>query len=158
MFSRSILFGALATVALVAACESSHDDAPKCDEVRTHCATVCDTWCDSWGCYPDCYDRCWDECVVYTGSPPGPVPVLPPDDAGKPPVEAGTDASHEAGAGSTCDPCSSNDDCVAGALCVVRGGEAGAGGFCATACAQNADCGQGNTCATIGGSKHCLCQ
>jgi hypothetical protein len=155
---------ALAAVgfAIVAApsCDAdSHDDVD-CDMVVRRCRTYCDYGysCDYyWGC---CYDSCWYDCVGTTKREPAPPSNSNPAPAPTPTNPPATDASAPPPSGDfavLCAPCTSNDDCKGGGLCITRGGpDAGASGFCGASCATGADCPAEFTCAEIGQAKQCV--
>lgn len=140
----------------------SHDDAD-CDLVVRRCRTYCDYGygCDYyWGC---CYDSCWYDCAgrrerepapnADPNPTPAPTPTNPPapaTDASAPPPSSGDFAV-------LCAPCTSNDECKGGGLCITRGGpDAGAGGFCGASCVTSADCPADFTCTPIGQAKQCV--
>lgn len=139
------------TALAAASCVATYSD---CDYVVRRCRTVCDYWCDYWGCYPRCWDQCWYDCYYYASPPPPPPPPQspPPDGSAPPATSTGT-----AGLGVLCSPCSSNDDCQSGSLCIEPGGEAGAQApFCARSCQASADCPGGFSCTELGTSRQCL--
>jgi hypothetical protein len=150
-------------VVAVPSCDDDgrYDDA-SCDYVVRRCRTFCDYGygCDYyWGC---CYDRCWYDCVGSAKpdpappANPAPAPSTPPPatDAGPAP-DASPPPSGDFAV--LCAPCTSNDECKGGGLCITRGGEdAGAGGFCGHPCGSGADCPADFTCAEIGQSKQCV--
>lgn len=147
-----------AIVAVPSCDDDGHDDA-SCDYVVRRCRTVCDYGysCDYyWGC---CYDRCWYDCVgsdkpdpAPPSNPnPNPAPSTPP----APAPDAGPAPSGDFAV--LCAPCTANDQCKGGGVCIIRGGEeAGVSGFCGTACNSGADCPADFTCTEIGQSKQCV--
>ncbi len=145
---------AVAGLTMIVAGSSCTSQAPSyedCDAVYRHCRTVCDYFCDRYGCYPVCYDYCWSECYREP-RPPEPAPLTPPD-AGSVSPPAGPASG---GTGILCAPCASNDECQAGALCIVRGGDAAASGFCGHACQSSSECPEAFACVTIGSSRQCV--
>jgi hypothetical protein len=149
--SRTALLLAVGLVGAAASssCASESPSYEDCDYVLRRCRTVCDYWCDSYGCYPVCYDHCWADCYR---NPPEPPPLAggPLDGGATPPVPEG------GGPGVLCSPCVANEDCHAGALCIVRGGDAAASGFCGHPCQSTSECPEGFACGTIGASRQCL--
>jgi hypothetical protein len=147
-------------IVAVPSCDDDGRDDADCDYVVRRCRTFCDYGysCDYyWGC---CYDRCWYDCVgsgKRAPSPstdpsptPTPTPTPPPTDAGPAPAPSGDFAV-------LCSPCTANDQCKGGGLCITRGGEdAGAQGFCGAPCNSSAECPADFTCAEIGQSKQCV--
>jgi hypothetical protein len=150
-------------VVAVPSCDDDgrYDDA-SCDYVVRRCRTFCDYGygCDYyWGC---CYDRCWYDCVGSAKPDPAP-PANPPPAPSTPPPATDAGPAPDASPPPTgdfavlCAPCTSNDECKGGGLCITRGGEdAGAGGFCGHPCGSGADCPADFTCAEIGQSKQCV--
>jgi hypothetical protein len=146
-FTAALALGAVGAASCTVR-SASYDD---CDYVVRRCNTVCDYWCDGWGCYPACYDRCWNECYIRPPAPE-PSPTAPPPPPGEPPAPP-----PPGGSAVLCSPCTSNDECGGGALCIVRGGEdAGQPGFCGHPCQASTDCPEGFACAEIGQSRQCL--
>lgn len=152
-----------AIVAIPSCSDDTHDGA-SCDYVVRRCRTFCDYGygCDYyWGC---CYDRCWYDCVG--SSKPDPVdtqPSTPSNPPSTPPPATDAGASPDASAPPSgdfavlCAPCTSNDQCKGGGLCITRGGEdAGTSGFCGYPCNGSGDCPADFTCAQIGESKQCV--
>ena len=144
-------------IVAVPSCDDDGFDDASCDYVVRRCRTYCDYGynCDYyWGC---CYDRCWNECIGSSkpdpapSADPPPAPTPPPaTDAAAPPPPSGDFAV-------LCAPCTSNDQCKGGGLCITRGGEeAGVSGFCGTGCVTSADCPADFTCTEIGQSKQCV--
>lgn len=110
-----------------------------------------------WGC---CYEQCWYECVAHRPppAPSAPAPGIspPPTSAALPDVDASADADADGGRGVLCSPCTANDDCQSGALCIQRGGADAGTSFCGHACATSAECPAGFTCTEIGSAKQCV--
>lgn len=166
-----LVFGLTAFAAVVvasASCTIRPQSEPRCDYAETQCRTVCSTSCDAYGCFPVCYDQCWRDCYVIDPPPlPGDAGGLPPapNDGGLPlPLDASTSfdpaaPGGSADAGALCTTCRRNAECGAGALCIVPGGDAGAGGFCGRACSgtpSGSDCPSGYECALLGTSRQCV--
>ena len=153
------LVGAAALAVGGASCTTV--DLSQCDYVVTRCQPVYSTWCDGYGCYPTYYQQCWQDCYVLP-DPPAPRPAIEagapvdaaaPGDASTPsPPDAGDDAGP---AGPLCGSCTSNDECGAGGLCILRGGDSGPTGFCGRAC-TGSDCPAGFACSALGASRQCL--
>src|SRR5688572_21440743 len=160
-----VVVGVASSIGLVASCDDGDARPPRdCDYVVRRCRTVCDYYfCDSWGCYPSCFDRCWGECHRDPNKPSGSSGSPAPTDGGA------TDGSTTGAV--LCAPCSSNDECKGGGLCIHRGGAGDGGdtdaggaadaaptstGFCGHPCTLRTDCPAGFTCAEIGTVKQCL--
>jgi hypothetical protein len=149
-----------AIVAVPSCDDDGHDDA-NCDYVVRRCRTFCDYGygCDYyWGC---CYDRCWYDCVGSSKPDPAPNVTPPPASSTPTPNPPATDAGPAPAPSGDfavlCAPCTSNDQCKGGGLCITRGGEdAGATGFCGHPCAASSDCPADFTCTQIGESKQCV--
>ena len=168
LFGRLLLVASIASsIALIASCDDGDERPRDCDYVVPRCRTVCGYYfCDSWGCYPSCYDQCWGECYRDPNKkPPGVTEPAPQTDAASP--------SDGGAAGAVlCAPCTSNDECKGGGLCIHPGGPppdaGGAGdagtpdaaptstGFCGYPCKARTECPEGFACAEIGTSKQCL--
>jgi len=156
-FVRNVMLALAAVGFAIVAAPSCDDDMhhshDHCDYVVRRCRTYCDYGysCDSyWGC---CYDRCWYDCVANAQPEQAP-PYSPPPSSSTPPPPA-SDASADVAV--LCSPCTSNDQCKGGGLCIQRGGEdAGASGFCGSPCNTGADCPAEFTCTAIGESKQCV--
>ncbi len=153
--------GSLALLTLLSAGCRDDFDPSRCDAVITRCRTVCDYWCDSWGCYPTCWDQCWNECLIVDHPPQDDAPPDASSDAAPPVLDSGVE--HDGGV--LCAPCTSNDQCQTGALCILRGGAPDAAAdaspatpsaFCGQSCFGAPDCPAGFSCTQIGASKQCL--
>lgn len=159
---------ALASVALAViaspSCSEGTFSSEDCDYVITRCRTYCD-YCYGgyyYGYYGCCYDRCWYECIgdgkpdkAPNTDPPVPAPA---PDASTPPPPPATDGGAPPGSVAVlCAPCTANDECKGGGLCILRGGEdAGTSGFCGSPCNSGADCPASFTCTEIGQTKQCV--
>lgn len=150
--AAAVLLGVAALGSASAACVVTEIE---CDAVVRRCRTRCDYWCDGWGCWPSCWDQCWDECVDVVEPEPVQPPASGSDDAG-----ASPDPAAPGSPAVLCRPCSSNDDCSGGGLCIVRGGEgaadAGTAGVCGVPCAGAAECPVGFRCEALGNARQCV--
>lgn len=159
------LVGAAALAAGGTSCTTV--DLSQCDYVVTRCQPVYSTWCDGYGCYPTYYQQCWQDCYVLPDPPvtappapgadagaPAPPDAAPADDAAPPAAGDGGDGG-EVTTGPLCGPCTSNDECGPGGLCILRGGDSGPTGFCGRAC-TGSDCPAGYECSSLGSSRQCL--
>ncbi len=165
LFARALLVLSIgSSIGIIASCDDGGDARLRdCDYVIPRCRTVCGYYfCDSWGCYPSCYDQCWGECYRNPRSP-GITNPDPPADGSPTPSDGGVVGAV------LCAPCTSNDDCKGGGLCIHHGGpppDAGDAstpdaaptgtGFCGYPCVARNDCPEGFACAEIGTSKQCL--
>jgi hypothetical protein len=170
-----LVMGALSVLAAASCDDPNHgrDHGIDCSPYGGRCRTVCDYWCDDWGCYPSCWNQCFgSECAGAGMVVPPSTSEAPVNDGGTAtPVADGGRAGGD-GSGVLCSACAVNDDCASGALCVLRGGGAGAPadasatdggappasatGFCSHACSGASDCPPGFTCTQLGSAKQCL--
>ncbi len=145
----SVLLGFASVVALTSA--SCRIRATDCDYTVTRCKTVCDWVCDGppgYGCFFNCYDDCWDDCYVYDR----PAPTY---DAATASDAGAALPSADAGGVALCAPCTSNDECGSGGLCIQPGADAGPR-FCGRGCTTGDSCPAGFVCSAIGKRKQCL--